>query len=347
MQLCHMGEWDIVADVSMLETEDSPVETEECPVAVERSPEENGELLDCPTTPCKTKRYDCLVLAHHDSDNFETPEKLALVETSTKPRARGRPKGKALQYGQSIIAHHQPRGRAGDLRSNRLLHCQSRVQHSWTSNSLVPVVHAVRKLCQVSDGKFRYGSFTLVKKQFPSMDLNDGTLRRCFFHGDAILADAKKITRSALGHHDRTSRQRKGMRTITSQGRTRSCVGPLYATGLWHHNMRALQVQIPRAALVAYFVHELETHKDILETVLESEPEHTASKHWRQELDAIRNRIRRFEGATGSARNKAINELERSLRVKTYAVQKRSDLTEAQQRRFFSSLLNILKLAVC
>ena len=248
------------------------------------------------------------------------------------PAPKGRPKGSGVMYGQSLIEHHQRRGKPGNLKSNRLSASQHRVQQNWTSVSLVPIVHAVRKMCEFSNGRFKSGSFTAIKRQFPSMLLSDSTIRRCFFKGDELLADANLVKVAQLGNHDRHSRRRKGFRQVTSQGRSPTCVGPLFATGLWHRQMRQLQLQVPRACLVAYFLDELEAHKEMLESALTSEPDNSACEQWKLELAAVNSKIYRFTHASGSARNKAVRELEKTLRVRKFTVQNRTDLTPAEQR---------------
>ena len=287
--------------------------------------------LQDPVTPCKQNRSTCLALAgFHDAD-FRTPEKLWLVKTAN----RGRPHGAASTYGRSAIVAHSKRGTSGGFLSNRRARTQPPVQTTWSTVALVPVVKYVKEVVKHGkNGRFQRGSLAQVRLKFPHMNLRDGTIRRCFYNGDQLLEDATLVTRSALGNHCRASRRRKGMRAITSQGQRRTCVGPLYATGLWHYEMRCLQLQVPEAALVAYFLDELELHKEVLMNVLKTVPdEHQNRKEWASELKAISRRIDRFEYASGSKRSKAVKELKQALHVRKYTVQKRSDLTPDQQRQ--------------
>ena len=85
--------------------------------------------------------------------------------------------------------------------------------------------------------------------------------------------------------------------------------------------------------MVAYFLDELELHKEVLTEVLNNKSDdYENRKHWTSELTAISRRIEWFEHASGSKRSKAVKDLKDALKVRKYTVQKRSDLTPEQQR---------------
>lgn len=259
-----------------------------------------------PVTPTKNM-CDKLVLV-------ETPEKMALDTPSTKLVMRGRPKGGALKYGKSLIADHLPRGRAGNLRSNRLSRNQHRVQNSLSATSLVPVVHAARKFCQVVDGRFEYGCINIVKKLFSSMDLHSNTIRRCFHKGEEILAEAQRISR--LDSDRRSKRQRQGIRGhVKTQRNRRSCLGPLAATRSWCQYMLTLQVPFGKQHLATYFLDQLEAHKQALQTMLLCESDQNIKKDWTAEVTGFINKLRRFERSTGSQLNRAVHELEQMMQL--------------------------------
>ena len=264
----------------------------------------NSMDLPDPVTPCKRKHETCFAVAHFDETDFDTPEKLSLVE-----RQRGRPRGSAT------IAELAKRGKAGGFLSNRRMKGQPPIQRTWSSIALVPVVKYMKEGIRYVDGKFACGSLARVKTQFPRMALTDGVIKRCFHKGDQLLEDAKLLCILSKGNHERASRRRQGLRSVTSQGQRPSCLGPLYATGLWHYEMRCLQLQVPEAALVAYFLDELDLHKEVLTSVLEATPDAISRTAWQSELNAISRTICRFGNATASKRSKAVQELKKRLQV--------------------------------
>lgn len=298
--------------------------TEDCPVESECSPDEtelcsnNGDVQHSaaegndletkqdPTTPTKQRGI---------SELHCTPDKLAFAPPSNKNGLRaGRPKGKALTYGSSLIEEHHPRGRAGHLRSNRLMNNQTRVQKSLPSTCLVPVVHAARKYCQMKGDRFEYGCIRMIKELFPSLALQSNTIRRCFFNGDAILEDAQMVSKLVQSGGS-TRHHRKGIRNITTQGKRQGCLGPLAATRAWCHDLHLLQIRVPRTVLLSYFTDQLETHKQALETVLISESDHPAHKEWTHELNAIKSKLARLEKSKGARLTQIIHELHQSIQL--------------------------------